>query len=276
MNFIGKVCPFCKNEFKETDNIVICSNCETPHHKECWIENKGCTTPECTGTIKEFNNKTQNENKEQVQNNDDSVVYCTYCGKRNNNSDRFCPCCGNIMRGNLNNGMYFRSNPYTQKYQGNYQYNYSYQTANYPELMLIIQSNGPYYAEKFSKLKSGSSSVTWNWCSFLFSFYWAFYRKMYGIGWAMIGIYFICLLFGTLGGLLSITMAMMAGFFGDTLYMNHIDNLIKKTQGMENGHRQVYLRYKGGVSVSDIFGAFVAVSFVIYLAREILAACGIQ
>ena len=51
MDFIGKICPYCKTEFKEGDDVVVCSNCEMPHHKECWIENKACTTFGCTGTM---------------------------------------------------------------------------------------------------------------------------------------------------------------------------------------------------------------------------------
>ena len=32
--------------------IVQCSACEMPHHKDCWIENQGCTTFGCQGTIR--------------------------------------------------------------------------------------------------------------------------------------------------------------------------------------------------------------------------------
>ncbi len=59
MDFIGKVCPYCKAEFKEGDDVVICSACEMPHHKECWVENQGCTTFGCTGTIMGVNNQLQ-------------------------------------------------------------------------------------------------------------------------------------------------------------------------------------------------------------------------
>ncbi len=30
----------------------MCSACEMPHHKDCWIENQGCTTFGCQGTIR--------------------------------------------------------------------------------------------------------------------------------------------------------------------------------------------------------------------------------
>ena len=50
--YIGKVCPYCKTEFVEGDNIVVCSQCDMPHHRDCWVENQGCTTFGCQGTIK--------------------------------------------------------------------------------------------------------------------------------------------------------------------------------------------------------------------------------
>ena len=49
--YVGKNCPFCNTSFKDGDDIVICSDCDMPHHKDCWIENCGCTTFGCNGTI---------------------------------------------------------------------------------------------------------------------------------------------------------------------------------------------------------------------------------
>ena len=51
-SYIGKVCPFCRTAFEKEDDVVVCSACEMPHHKDCWIENQGCTTFGCMGTIK--------------------------------------------------------------------------------------------------------------------------------------------------------------------------------------------------------------------------------
>lgn len=47
----GKICPYCKTVLEKNDDVVICSECQMPHHKQCWIENKGCTTFACKGTI---------------------------------------------------------------------------------------------------------------------------------------------------------------------------------------------------------------------------------
>ena len=47
----GKICPYCKTRLQQGDDIIVCSECNMPHHKECWIENEGCTTFGCSGTI---------------------------------------------------------------------------------------------------------------------------------------------------------------------------------------------------------------------------------
>lgn len=85
MDFIGKICPYCKTEFQPEDEVVVCSVCEMPHHKECWIENKACTTFGCTGTIVGADQYTQAvENKS----------FCTKCGAPLNEGQKFCSSCG--------------------------------------------------------------------------------------------------------------------------------------------------------------------------------------
>ncbi len=46
-NNIGKICPVCKAEIKETDSVTVCPDCGIPHHAGCWIQNGGCTTFGC-------------------------------------------------------------------------------------------------------------------------------------------------------------------------------------------------------------------------------------
>ena len=85
MDFIGKICPYCKTEFKEGDDVVVCSICEMPHHKECWIENKACTTFGCTGTI---------VGAEQYAEAVDNKTFCSKCGAPLSEGQKFCASCG--------------------------------------------------------------------------------------------------------------------------------------------------------------------------------------
>jgi len=41
------LCPYCQVAISETEESIICSGCETPHHKDCYEENNGCTVFGC-------------------------------------------------------------------------------------------------------------------------------------------------------------------------------------------------------------------------------------
>ena len=39
--YVGKICPYCKTEIKEGEEVKVCPECGIPHHAACWEENKG-------------------------------------------------------------------------------------------------------------------------------------------------------------------------------------------------------------------------------------------
>lgn len=39
-------CPYCRHPLEESETTT-CNICKTPHHKECWEANGGCTTLAC-------------------------------------------------------------------------------------------------------------------------------------------------------------------------------------------------------------------------------------
>lgn len=42
------VCPFCAEPLGGRP-VHVCPHCRTPHHSECWQQNRGCTTLGCRG-----------------------------------------------------------------------------------------------------------------------------------------------------------------------------------------------------------------------------------
>jgi len=44
----GGICPYCRAEIAPTDRTRVCQACRTPHHADCWEENKGCTVFGCS------------------------------------------------------------------------------------------------------------------------------------------------------------------------------------------------------------------------------------
>ena len=79
--YVGKICPYCKTEIKEGDEVKVCPACGIPHHAACWEENKGCTTFGC----KEQHYEEQHTNPTDV---------CLNCGAPLGDGQAFCPKCG--------------------------------------------------------------------------------------------------------------------------------------------------------------------------------------
>lgn len=79
--YVGKICPYCKTEIKEGDEVKVCPECGIPHHAACWEENKGCTTFGC-----------KEQHYEEQQTNPTDV--CSNCGAPLGDGQAFCPKCG--------------------------------------------------------------------------------------------------------------------------------------------------------------------------------------
>jgi hypothetical protein len=101
-------CPYCQTNIKENADKIICSSCRTPHHRECWEENKGCTTYGCE------NNPNTNRKKVDIGNEtvgnirkmlatektSGNTFECPNCKKQIEEGSLFCKYCGVNTDGN--------------------------------------------------------------------------------------------------------------------------------------------------------------------------------
>ncbi len=288
MNFIGKVCPYCQTEFKEGDDIVVCSVCEMPHHKECWIENKACTTFGCTGTI---------VGADQYAESTEKGNYCSKCGAAMEEDQKFCSACGSPVGASgephfkpsgssvstaagtpqsnvppvYTPPQYTRPPQYNNSYSGGYTASSSQNSAQNstqddPDLSAFIGSNQPTYIDKFNRMSIANSATSWNWCAFLFGTNWFVYRKMYGIAAAYYGISFVLSFIPHLGRLLSIALSICAGIFGNYFYKQHVDSELRVAKSMDDYNKAAYIAKKGGTSVP----ALIIVLVIIFIINMIL------
>lgn len=253
MKFIGKICPYCKSEFKENDDVVICSVCEMPHHKECWIENKACTTFGCTGTIMGDDN---NNNR----------LFCEKCGLVHTADEEICAACGNVFikarelqpqyaynLGQQQSSDYYQS-PYVSQTSSvsysnpNNNYN-KYNEINIDvDMQIFVDKNQHYYAKKFQKFNLTNSKVSWNWAIAFVGAYWAVYRKMYKIVMIYIGVYILGKLIPHISTILNLTMFLFMGMYGNYLYNRHVEKHVQIAKNMDAYEKQNYLITKGGTS----------------------------
>lgn len=204
MQYIGECCPVCRKVFTKEDDIVVCPECGTPHHRACYAQQNQCAnaalhgtdfvwTPTQTATVQNaapvstlLAQKPSAESK-----NDDghNIVFCPQCGAENAAEEPVCTECGARLYNNDENGRaptaVHLPNGAAQGYLAGMQIisptelldgNTVADTAEY------VQTGARRYIPKFYYMEKTGKKLSWNWAAFLFAPYWYFYRKMYALG----------------------------------------------------------------------------------------------
>lgn len=274
--FVGKICPYCKTEFKDNDDIVVCSVCDMPHHKDCWIANQGCTTFGCLGAIKNPDGSpsavtSTSMNYEDVHQDNVQTTFCTRCGSPNSASSSFCSKCGNQLTVSQSSAPHYtvsergsNGNPYAytnQTYQQQQSYNNTQQnyysgaqynqTAVDTDLQSLVGTKSEYYIPKFTEMKFQNKKNTWNWCAFLFAPYWFIYRKMYGYGAAILGALFVLsLINNAFLSILSLVGYIVLGIFGNYIYMQNLEKKSLQMKTMPEQNKIQFISQNGGTNTT--------------------------
>lgn len=270
-NYIGKTCPFCKTEFKESDDIVVCGSCDMPHHKDCWIENQGCTTFGCTGTIQSVNNNSNSVTATECSFDEapsDAHVFCTKCGAKNSGEFAFCNKCGNPLKtvagvaataqqqptyNNATTYSHPNTTPQTTYITQNPGANYNNSTNNVtidPDVEALIGEKQVYYVTQFKKAKANTNHITWNWTAFFFAPFWLMYRKMYAYGAAVFAVNLIILLTGvTALQVLSTGLSVAAGLFGNYIYMLWLEKKAAQARMLSDSGKMSFIKSNSGVNL---------------------------
>lgn len=269
-DYTGKICPFCKTEFKPTDEIVACSECDMPHHKDCWVENQGCTTFGCLGTIKAADNAATSVTSQYMDFEDsESSVFCTRCGSQNVGTSLFCSRCGNRLTtpepttpqalvysqsNQANQNPYAYANQYNPSYpqQGRHLASgYTpYQSASVDgDVQRLIGVKSEYYVPKFQEMKSQNKQTSWNWAAFLAAPYWMIYRKMYGYGAGFLAVAFLLSLIGSAFlSFLSLAGYIAIGIFGNSIYMKFLEGKAAQAKFMNEPFQSQFIAKNSGVN----------------------------
>ncbi len=216
MNYSDQTCKFCGNKFIDGDDIVVCPECATPHHRECWKSCGECVNSALHGTDfvweKERYTPPAEENTDEPTAHQtpapDSAV-CHICGSENPADSLHCGSCGALLGseseeqpekitchfcGKENPGNVFRcsecgaplalsqnidDNPYLHGTGIDGSEIIGKTKAD--DLARYVQGKSRSYLPKFKKLASGKK-LSFNWAAFFLAPYWFFYRKLYKAG----------------------------------------------------------------------------------------------
>lgn len=206
-------CPVCNKHFEQDDDVVVCPQCGTPHHRDCYNSighcansNQHSTAFEYNGaaaqddnvqnsandtddTIEGFQSENQNYynpqnsayyNNTTQQSEDNNKAVCSQCNAEINKDAPFCSHCG-ARQNNAQYGEYSPINNFGFNYTEQQQYENETQTIDgksVKDVAAVVRTNTHRFIPKFLHNKK----LSWNWSAFFFGPYYLFYRKMYKPG----------------------------------------------------------------------------------------------
>ncbi len=163
MNYENQNCPVCNNSFTENDDIVVCPECGTPHHRECWNLSGRCANEQLHSQGFEWKkselpvNEAPEEQQKQSKPDENNVFTIPNPLKQTPDENMYENICMNGVpadREDIIDGI------------------------RVGDAALFIQQSARNYIRKYKK-KSG---VKFNWAALFFAPAWFFYRKLYKAG----------------------------------------------------------------------------------------------
>lgn len=196
-NYLGCECIVCGQKFNKNDDIVVCPDCGTPYHRDCYMESGKCANEELHESGESWKGAAAAEK--------DKSEYkkCPYCETVNKPHTIICENCGAPLVDNLNKNMSSENNHGTggtnntagnagmfgntfafdpnDKYCG-MDPEEEFETAKLSELADFVKTNQLFYLPIFKKIKETGQKISLNLISFLVPSLYFANRKMWLLG----------------------------------------------------------------------------------------------
>lgn len=181
MRFENQICLACNEKFKESDEIVVCPECGTPHHRDCYNSLGECKNASLHKEGFSFEPVEIEKEKidilidDEIKNTKDvvNVVNVEFNGDDSKNNENLRSTIEELFK-NINGKS-------TDQVLINNTPSSYYEAA--------IGKNQNYYMPRFLIMEGTQKKHLLNVCAFVFPFAWAVYRKMYKLALLVFCIY---------------------------------------------------------------------------------------
>ncbi|MBQ9674179.1 MAG: DUF2628 domain-containing protein [Ruminococcus sp.] len=222
MDYIGYKCPVCNENFHANEDIVVCPQCGTPHHRVCYEVSNHCANEDKHGTDFDF------INSEKSNDIPEGAVKCKACGNINPEGTFFCTKCKTPLvdipenQANTQNRSVPPQNPYGIPFGFPFGNNNGQNSADgfgtfqfdpmagvspeaefengakAGEVAKYVKQNTTYFMQVFNKIKNFDKS-RFSFVGLLFGGGYFLYRKQYFLGTILTLIMAACMIFSTYG-----------------------------------------------------------------------------
>ncbi len=196
----GCKCPICQKEFTEQDDIVVCPDCGTPYHRDCWKEHGGCVFADRHGTGFEFRHPDEGpqslDESPEIHTSQEQV--CPGCGAKNPANNIFCESCGAPLHG-IEATPHFpnQQNPMTQEQSEMFSMagitpDQEIDGIPVRDWATYLGRSAPYYTIIFHRMEQTRRKIFPSLCGFFFGPLFLLYRKVWIVGAASAAISALC------------------------------------------------------------------------------------
>jgi len=219
MDYSNHCCPVCEKPFTPDSEVVVCPECGTPHHRECYDNLNHCFYEErhkdgfdfraessAHTTNSNQNNKENKDNKKHNNYNNHAnssgsdIIACKNCGTFNVASNDVCNNCGAPLEKNSTqnpyntNRGYNTTQPGTGPAPGQPFPGFAFdpmggldpdtqldENVTVSDVSKFTKNNSPFFCRLFHQIKTSNRS-RFSFVGFIFHGGWLLYRKMYVLG----------------------------------------------------------------------------------------------
>lgn len=194
MNYINEICPGCGKAFAEGDDVVVCPECATPQHRECWNKTNSCVNGYLHASGYEWQPSGENAQS-------GGTTVCPMCGGENAEGAFHCSFCGAPLSETNEEDEKtrpiftdmpfppFGSMPGAQQFKiydpplvgAGIDPNERIGEETASDISAYLKRSQNRFIPKFRKFEQGAK-VSWNWCAFLLTPYYFFYRRLHKVG----------------------------------------------------------------------------------------------
>ena len=192
MDFTKYNCLVCGQKFKDIDDVVVCPDCGTPHHRECWFNNGKCANSERHGikepievefkqveTEENIDNSTENGTEKNDENTSGNAQVFGYFGNTNfgENQEKEPP--QKIVQDIMDR---LSNNSQEEVVIDNHKLSF---------FAAAIGKNQEYYIPRFMLFEKVKKAFSWNIAGFFVPLAWTLYRKMYKLSALIFAVYMV-------------------------------------------------------------------------------------
>ncbi|MBE6860526.1 MAG: DUF2628 domain-containing protein [Ruminococcus sp.] len=183
MNYIGEKCFCCNNEFTKDDDVVVCPECGTPYHKQCYKEKGHCINDTLHENGQSWKRTIETDAVNKTAASSENVIICKNCLAKNNPDASVCVNCGKAIKKSDDNSTvdlseFFSEFDTNQKYFG-FNPDEEFDGTRLEEVAEFVNTNTIYYLPLFKKMKELKSKISFNIVCFFFSPFYFANRKMW-------------------------------------------------------------------------------------------------